>query len=96
MPNQPIASPITAISSATRSGVQNQCRPITACRPSGPPMGALAAVASGSVHVGTTRSAGVSVAVSPTSCATSTGAVAEAPTTPPSRSSARFSAGSWV
>jgi hypothetical protein len=95
--------PITAISNATRSGVQNQCRPITACRPSGPPIGALAAVANGSVHVGITRSAGVSVAVSESSVEVATEVSesasvkgSEAPKTPPSRSSERSSAGSPV
>ena len=40
----------------TRSGVQNSARPVTACRPHGPPTASLACAATGSVQVGTTRS----------------------------------------
>jgi hypothetical protein len=50
---------IVAHSSTTRSGVQNQCRPMTAWRPSGPPTILLARAASGSVQLGTTRCDGV-------------------------------------
>src|SRR3954463_15141696 len=41
----------------TRSGVQNSARPITACRPHGPPIASLAWATTGSAHDGTTRSA---------------------------------------
>ncbi|GAA5144606.1 hypothetical protein GCM10023321_01260 [Pseudonocardia eucalypti] len=53
--NQPSANTSTAYSSTTRSGVQNRARPTRACRPNGPPNGALADAAIGSVQLGTTR-----------------------------------------
>jgi hypothetical protein len=43
-------------SSAIRSGVQNSARPVTACRPHGPPNASLACATTRSVQVGTTRS----------------------------------------
>jgi hypothetical protein len=52
LPSHDSASTATAMSSTTRSGVQNRARPRSACRPSGPPIARLAAVASGSVQVG--------------------------------------------
>jgi len=54
--SQPNASVIVANSSTTRSGVQNQCRPSTAWRPSGPPMILAARAGTGSVQLGTTLS----------------------------------------
>src|SRR3954453_5970223 len=40
----------------TRSGVQNSARPVTACRPHGPPIASLACAVTGSAQLGTTRS----------------------------------------
>src|SRR6185437_9954141 len=39
-----------------RSGVQNSARPVTACRPQGPPTASLAWATTGSTQLGTTRS----------------------------------------
>src|SRR3954469_6325717 len=53
---QAAASTSVVNSRQIRSGVQNSARPVTACRPHGPPTASLAWTATGSVQVGTTRS----------------------------------------
>src|SRR5205823_5515631 len=55
LPNQHSISASVASSSPTRCGDQNQCRPIAACSPIGPPSGLLAAATIGSVWLGRTR-----------------------------------------
>ena len=55
---QASASTNVVNSRQTRSGVQNRARPITACRPHGPPTASLAWATTGSAQDGTTRSGG--------------------------------------
>ena len=64
LPNHDNASAITPSSRQTRSGDQNQCLPTVACRPSGPPTGAVAFATSGSSQLGIARRDGSSDAVS--------------------------------
>src|SRR5215218_8914476 len=54
--SQARASANTAKARQMRSGVQKRARPVTACRPHGPPKASLACRTTGSTQLGTTRS----------------------------------------